>query len=83
MTLLPDKMLLALVLGASAVAAQMTSGEMGPAAFMWPPDRVWSAAADNTAPCGSIARVGNKTRFPLSELTNRGSFCGEKANLRG
>jgi hypothetical protein len=38
---------------------------MGPAAFMWPADRVWSAATDNTAPCGSIANVVNRTDFPL------------------
>lgn len=38
---------------------------MGPAAFMWPADRVWSAAADNTAPCGSVASVVNRTDFPL------------------
>ncbi|KAK0383649.1 hypothetical protein NLU13_9560 [Sarocladium strictum] len=43
-----------------------THDDMGPAAFMWPPDRVWSAAADNQAPCGSVAGVGNRTNFPLS-----------------
>ncbi|KAK5993745.1 hypothetical protein PT974_07182 [Cladobotryum mycophilum] len=40
--------------------------DMGPAAFMWPADRVWSAAADNTAPCGSIAGAGNRTQFPMT-----------------
>ena len=50
---------------ASAAMAQMTSEDMGPAAFMWPKDRVWSAAADNTAPCGSIAGAGNRTLFPM------------------
>jgi len=44
------------------------AGEMGPAAFMWPPDRTWSAATDNTAPCGSVGFVGNRTDFPLSEF---------------
>lgn len=39
--------------------------DMGPAAFMWPPDRVWSAAADNTSPCGSVASPSNRTDFPL------------------
>lgn len=38
---------------------------MGPAAFMWPADRPWSASADNTAPCGSHAAIGNRTDFPL------------------
>ncbi|KAJ9137038.1 Cytokine inducing-glycoprotein [Pleurostoma richardsiae] len=39
---------------------------MGPAAFLWPSDRVWSAALDNTAPCGSVAQVTNRTDFPLT-----------------
>ncbi|GJN75604.1 GPI anchored protein [Purpureocillium lilacinum] len=50
--------------------AQMTSEDMGPAAFMWPKDRVWSAAADNTAPCGSIAGAGNRTLFPMHPKSN-------------
>ncbi|KAM3509048.1 hypothetical protein MY10362_000837 [Beauveria mimosiformis] len=60
-----------MVTGASAAGIKaaakgpMTSETIGPAAFMWPPDRVWSADADNTAPCGSIAGVGNRTSFPL------------------
>lgn len=41
--------------------------DMGPAAFLWPPDRAWGAAQDNTAPCGSSAGVTNRTEFPLSE----------------
>ncbi|KAM3468171.1 hypothetical protein MY5147_008200 [Beauveria neobassiana] len=49
----------------AAAKGPMTSETIGPAAFMWPPDRVWSADADNTAPCGSIAGVGNRTSFPL------------------
>ncbi|KAM3514382.1 hypothetical protein MY11210_001936 [Beauveria gryllotalpidicola] len=49
----------------SAAKRPITSETIGPAAFMWPPDRVWSADADNTAPCGSIAGVGNRTDFPL------------------
>lgn len=41
--------------------------EMGPVAFMWPPDREWGAAQDNHAPCGSSAVAGvNRTQFPLS-----------------
>jgi hypothetical protein len=39
---------------------------MGPAAFMWPSDRPWSADVDNVAPCGSSAGVGNRTNYPLS-----------------
>lgn len=38
---------------------------MGPVAFMWPPDREWGAAQDNTEPCGSTAGVKNRTQFPL------------------
>ncbi|KZZ97413.1 hypothetical protein AAL_03377 [Moelleriella libera RCEF 2490] len=56
------------VLAASAMAANPTSStNMGPAAFMWPPDRSWSAAADNTAPCGSVDVVRNRTSFPLTD----------------
>ncbi|KAE8393078.1 hypothetical protein BDV23DRAFT_192013 [Aspergillus alliaceus] len=40
--------------------------KMGPVAFMWPPDRPWGAAYDNTAPCGSSAGVSNRTDFPLT-----------------
>lgn len=60
------------ILGALAAAAVVVSAQddaeyddMGPAAFMWPPDRVWSAAADNTSPCGSVADASNRTEFPL------------------
>lgn len=45
-----------------------TATDMGPAAFLWPPDRAWSSAADNTAPCGSNADIGNRTEFPLSKV---------------
>jgi len=41
------------------------SREMGPVAFMWPPDRLWGADFDNHAPCGSAASVTNRTIFPL------------------
>ncbi|CAG7931670.1 unnamed protein product [Penicillium olsonii] len=40
--------------------------DMGPAAFLWPPDRAWGAEQDNTAPCGSSAGVTNRTDFPLT-----------------
>ncbi|KAM0302782.1 hypothetical protein ACHAPM_004785 [Fusarium culmorum] len=46
--------------------ATVTDEEMGPAAFMWPPDRVWSGDMDNRAPCGSRAGAGNRTEFPLT-----------------
>ncbi|OLN85726.1 Carcinoembryonic antigen-related cell adhesion molecule 1 [Colletotrichum chlorophyti] len=60
------KAILALGL-ASVVCAQHTKqdDEMGPAAFMWPGDRVWSGDMDNQAPCGSKAGVSNRTEFPL------------------
>ena len=50
--------------------------EMGPVAFMWPADREWGAAQDNTAPCGSSQGIANRTEFPLgvwSDATNRDS----------
>ncbi|ODA82387.1 hypothetical protein RJ55_00894 [Drechmeria coniospora] len=46
--------------------SSVTDNNMGPAAFMWPPDRVWSGDMDNTAPCGSRAAPGNRTKFPLT-----------------
>lgn len=54
-------------MAASAFAAidMGDTDEMGPAAFMWPADRVWSAAMDNTAPCGSVANPGNRSEFPM------------------
>lgn len=39
---------------------------MGPVAFLWPDDRSWGAAYDNTGPCGSASGVSNRTQFPLS-----------------
>ncbi|CAG8147343.1 unnamed protein product [Penicillium nalgiovense] len=46
------------------------STEMGPAAFMWPPDRLWRAAYDNNAPCGSSTGPVNRTSFPLNPTIN-------------
>ncbi|KAF7551921.1 hypothetical protein G7Z17_g4667 [Cylindrodendrum hubeiense] len=48
--------------------SSVTDDEMGPAAFMWPPDRVWSGDMDNRAPCGSksSASNSNRTEFPLT-----------------
>lgn len=57
--------------------ASATSKSMGPAAFMWPPDRVWSGDMDNQPPCGSRAAPGNRTEFPLSTsfaCVSRGSI---------
>ncbi|KAL2126824.1 hypothetical protein VTI74DRAFT_176 [Chaetomium olivicolor] len=51
---------------AAAVGALGASEGMGPAAFMWPPDRAWSEQMDNTPPCGSVASVVNRTAFPLT-----------------
>ncbi|KAH7122162.1 hypothetical protein B0J13DRAFT_648377 [Dactylonectria estremocensis] len=46
--------------------SSVTDDEMGPAAFMWPSDRVWSGDMDNKSPCGSSASAGNRTEFPLT-----------------
>ncbi|RMZ84728.1 hypothetical protein DV737_g1058, partial [Chaetothyriales sp. CBS 132003] len=60
-----------LLLAAGLVSAQHESDQdefpgMGPVAFLWPPDREWGAAQDNTPPCGSAAGVTNRTDFPLT-----------------
>ncbi|KAB8078469.1 hypothetical protein BDV29DRAFT_3173 [Aspergillus leporis] len=61
--------LVAFVALSSAICAwahgEEAAKEMGPVAFMWPTDRVWGAAYDNTAPCGSSSGVVNRTNFPL------------------
>lgn len=54
-------------LAAAAVGVLATSEDMGPAAFMWPPDRVWNGQMDNTAPCGSVEDVTTRTNFPLGK----------------
>ncbi|KAK7204914.1 hypothetical protein BZA70DRAFT_278680 [Myxozyma melibiosi] len=41
--------------------------EMGPMAFLWPPDREWSDDYDNTSPCGSATGARNRTDFPLED----------------
>src|SRR4051794_29356650 len=58
----------ALAAHAYAATDYGSEDEMGPAAFMWPADRVWSASMDNTAPCGSVASPGNRSEFPMSML---------------
>lgn len=45
--------------------------EMGPVAFMWPPDREWGAAQDNHPPCGSAQSVVERTDFPLRKYKER------------
>ncbi|KAF4989116.1 hypothetical protein FGRMN_9359 [Fusarium graminum] len=67
----PNLLLLALLPLVSAqdeppTEASVTDEDMGPAAFMWPPDRVWSGDMDNKGPCGSRATAGNRTEFPLT-----------------
>lgn len=56
----------ALAAHAHAATDYGSEDEMGPAAFMWPADRVWSASMDNTAPCGSVASPGNRSEFPMT-----------------
>ncbi|KAF4775642.1 WSC2 [Colletotrichum scovillei] len=51
--------------GSMLLGNVMGADNMGPAAFLWPPDREWSADADNTAPCGSTNGPGVRTEFPL------------------
>ncbi|KAH7494837.1 hypothetical protein IWW34DRAFT_861799 [Fusarium oxysporum f. sp. albedinis] len=46
--------------------ATVKDDEMGPAGFMWPPDRPWAGDVDNKGPCGSRASSGNRTNFPLT-----------------
>jgi hypothetical protein len=67
MPVLQSILLLAVAAAAGVQGAEGAADDMGPAAIMWPPDRAWSAQADNTAPCGSVASVANRTGFPLSE----------------
>ena len=62
----------AVLLAVFRVAAESTTAypPMGPAAFMWPTDRPWSADTDNIAPCGSSSGAGPRTEFPMSEYTS-------------
>ncbi|KAJ8108042.1 hypothetical protein OPT61_g8447 [Boeremia exigua] len=65
--------LFSFVAALAALGNAQTHGEgeegktMGPVAFMWPPDRIWDAQHDNTAPCGSAAGPSNRTIYPLSQ----------------
>lgn len=59
---------LSLAMGARAAHGDGVEGTiMGPVAFLWPEDRSWGAAYDNSGPCGSRSSVTNRTEFPLSE----------------
>ncbi|KAK7753182.1 hypothetical protein SLS62_004915 [Diatrype stigma] len=40
--------------------------DMGPAAFLWPPDREWLSYHDNVEPCGTSSGPTNRTEFPLT-----------------
>lgn len=51
--------------GSMLLGNVIADDKMGPAAFLWPADREWSADADNTAPCGSTNGPGVRTAFPL------------------
>ncbi|KAF2031751.1 hypothetical protein EK21DRAFT_62439 [Setomelanomma holmii] len=55
--------------------------EMGPVAFMWPADRIWDAAHDNTGPCGSAAGPSNRTIFPLSQGSVALSIADDAYNV--
>ncbi|KZL85370.1 gpi-anchored protein [Colletotrichum incanum] len=56
------------VFGSMLLGNVIADDKMGPAAFLWPPDREWSADADNTAPCGSTNGPGVRTEFPLGKF---------------
>lgn len=62
----------------AAYANAQESDDMGPAAFLWPPDRAWAATEDNIPPCGSSTGVGNRTSFPLSMLSDSFTISGRK-----
>ncbi|KAK9320440.1 hypothetical protein V1517DRAFT_340736 [Lipomyces orientalis] len=61
--------ILASTAGLVAAQAHGETGaqEMGPVAFLWPPDREWSDDMDNTGPCGSATNAVNRTEFPLTD----------------
>lgn len=66
-TLLPFLAATALLCDAQEHGEGEEGSSMGPVAFLWPPDRVWDAQHDNTAPCGSAAQPSNRTMYPLSQ----------------
>ncbi|CAK7205702.1 hypothetical protein SEUCBS139899_008481 [Sporothrix eucalyptigena] len=58
-------------LAVRTVCAEDIDSNLGAAGFLFPTEREYSAAADQTAPCGSVAQVGNRTDFPIT-----GGFVG-------
>lgn len=58
---------MAMCVGAQTHGEGAEGTEMGPVAFLWPPDRNWTASADNIAPCGSPDGPSDRTEFPLSQ----------------
>lgn len=54
--------------GVVAFESDSEAPDMGPAAFLWPPDREWLSFHDNVAPCGTSAGPTNRTEFPLSMI---------------
>lgn len=52
--------------GVVAFESDSEAPDMGPAAFLWPPDREWLSFHDNVAPCGTSAGPTNRTEFPLT-----------------
>lgn len=59
------KMMLAGVAVMATRASAQETDDMGPAAFLWPEDRVWQGDWDNRGPCGSVAEPHNRTEFPM------------------
>jgi len=53
---------------ASVHGAGALGSVMGPVAFLWPADRAWDGAHDNTGPCGSNAAIVNRTLFPIGSM---------------
>jgi len=73
--MLTAKLTLAFTLSWNVVSVSAAHGDdyaktMGPVAFLWPPDREWGAAQDNTPPCGSASGVVNRTQFPMSKQSD-------------
>ncbi|KAL1895490.1 hypothetical protein Sste5346_005298 [Sporothrix stenoceras] len=58
-------------LAARTTRAEDIDSNLGAAGFLFPTEREYSASADTTAPCGSVAQVGNRTNFPIT-----GGFVG-------
>lgn len=58
-------------LAARTARAEDIDSNLGAAGFLFPTEREYSASADSTAPCGSVAQVGNRTNFPIT-----GGFVG-------